>query len=152
MKFKTIGEGATALVTQLQTEMELDRAWQVVGLGRLGSEVAQVVTKEFELPCLEIQVSRTRDELGFLTEPEFILPENLGSKLLICDLGVETGKTAIGVADKLANLDREVVSCFAAIIIPKEVQPRLKMSFDRIVAARTPLIRRNLRWEFDEMG
>lgn len=152
MKFKDISEGAAALVTQLQIEMQLNQTWQVVGLGQLGLDVAHLVSKEFKLPCLEIQVSRTKDEHGFLTEPEFILPDNLGSKLLICDVGVETGKTAIGAAAKLAVLDHEAVACFAAIVIPREVQPRLKMSFDQIVAARTPLIRRDLRWEFEEIG
>lgn len=152
MKFKNINEGAAALIIQLQTQMQLDQTWQVVGLGEQGLEVAQQIAREFKLPYLEVQVSRTKDELGFLSEPEFILPDNLGSKLLICDVGVETGKTAIGIAAKLIELDKRTFTCFAAIVIPREIQPALKLSFNQIVSARTPLIRRDLRWEFEEIG
>ncbi len=150
MKFKNIADGTTGLISALQNQVKLDSSWQVVGLGELGQQVAQQVATEFQLPAVKIEITREKDELGYLAEPIISLPVNLGKQLLLCDVGVETGKTALEVATKLAQQDDDLLTCFAAIVIPVEVQPALKMSFGQVIAARSPLIRRDLRWEFEE--
>ncbi|MBM3690778.1 MAG: phosphoribosyltransferase [Actinobacteria bacterium] len=152
MKIKNFAEGAEHLVAKLSTEVELDSTWQVVSLGDLAIPIAVRIAQELATSTVIVNVSRGKDLNGFLNEPEFVIPENLGKKLLVCDVGVETGKTATQFVGALKASGFQCHLWLVALVIPKEIESLLRQDYQKLISIKSPLVRRELRWEFDEFA
>lgn len=152
MKIKNFAEGTEKLIDKLNAYVEFDLTWQVVALGDISIPIAARIAQELSISAIVVNVSRRKDINGFLTEPEVSIPVNIGNKLLVCDIGVETGKTATQFATELKKRSHEFELWLAALVIPKEIEPILKLNYQKLTSIRTPLIRRGLRWEFDEFA
>lgn len=70
-----------------------------------------------------------------------------GRTVVVVDDGVETGTAALAVGAALRDggVGRAVL---AVPVCPREVQPRLAVRYDDVVAVVQPLVRRSLRWHY----
>lgn len=152
MKFKNFAEATDVLIYELAKAAILNSNWQALAVGEISKNIAAKVAAQFDLAQGVIEVHREVDKLGYVNQLQIQLPEILKPKLLICDLGVETGTTASAIAEILLASDAIDELAIAALVVPKEMLPLLRANFHHVISARSPLIRRSLAWEFEEFA
>ena len=152
MKFKDFADATTVLSKKLKQSLEFDKSWQILAAGVLAQPIGMQLATELGLEVNVAEVTRSFDDHGYQKTPEIKLPQQLSSNLIVCDVGVETGKTASLMAEKLRAALPGRQLALAVLVLPKELEPVIRQSYDQHVAARTPMVRRSLRWEFEEFG
>ena len=152
MKFKNFQDAADQLTIKLIADLELNQTCLLLGIGDFGFAIAQKVAMNLDLNAAKIQVNQTQDEYGYRIIESILIPEFLETKLVICDLGVETGTMAQLVAAELANLNEDLQVYFAAPVIPVEAQADLKSSYNGVISLKNPMVRRALLWEYQQFS
>jgi predicted phosphoribosyltransferase len=152
MKINNFNEGAKQLAIELKVKHDFDKSWQVIQLGKLAQAVAVEVSLALNLELINVDVMRGQDENGFLLEPKISLPDSLGLRLIVCDIGVETGKTAIEFASLVRDKAPQANLALAALVIPLEQVPLLKTQYQTLISIKSPIARRGLHWEFEHFG
>jgi predicted phosphoribosyltransferase len=149
MKFHNFTDAANQLSIKLTENTNYTDQFLVLGVGEYGFQLAQLIAKNLKLNVNKIQVTTTKDEYGYQSDPIILLPELTANQLLVCDIGVETGKVARMIASNLAESAKLAIASFAAPIIPKEAEAMLKLQYQNVISVRNPLTRRALHWEYE---
>jgi predicted phosphoribosyltransferase len=135
------GRALAPLVEALRTPETL-----VVSAG-----VGGLVTGAAVADALGIQVTpltTTRSESGVSVE---IPVDVVGLRVIVVDDGVETGTAARAAAAALREAGAHYI-VLAVPVCPREAEADLQSRFDEVVAVERPLVRRSLRWHYENFA
>lgn len=108
-----------------------------------GVPVAEPIADALGLPVTGARLEREG-------EPRvFDLDDVRGRTVIVVDDGVETGTAArlVGMAARDAGAERVIL---AVPVCPREAEALLVGLYDDIVAVERPLVRRDLRWHYED--
>jgi predicted phosphoribosyltransferase len=118
----------------------LTEADAVVVLHEALLDAIRTVRSDAGLATLE----RSNDGVSVLHAPT-------GQSVVVVDIGVETGTTAMSVATYLREHNAQQLALVAAVI-PRELEPLLRSVYDQRHALVRPLARRALSWHIAELA
>ena len=106
-----------------------------------------VVLGVLEVWPVEVRaLAATRGDDGVTVHPDADLAVR---HVVVLDDGVETGTVARAAARALRDVG--VASATLAVpVCPREAQADLGLRYDRVVAVKRPLVRRDLAWHYDD--
>lgn len=108
-----------------------------------GVPVAEPLADGLQLPLLAAPIDRSGDPtVG-------ALPRLDGRTVIVVDDGVETG-TAARLVGEAARAVGAAYVVLAVPVCPREAQPAMDRVYDEVLALERPLVRRDLRWHYDD--
>ena len=144
MTFLDLADGGRALAPLVEALRTPGTVVVSAGVGGLvtGAAVADALGIEVT------QLTTTRSESGVSVE----IPVDVsGLRVIVVDDGVETGTAAraVGTALREAGASHIVL---AVPVCPRDAEADLRSRFDEIVAVERPLVRRSLRWHYENFA
>jgi predicted phosphoribosyltransferase len=142
--FLDLADGGRALAPLVE-------ALRTPGTVVVSAGVGGLVTGAAVADALGIQVTplaTTRSESGVSVE----IPVDVsGLRVIVVDDGVETGTAARAVGAALREAGARYI-VLAVPVCPREAEADLRSRFDEIVAVERPLVRRSLRWHYENFA
>lgn len=109
-----------------------------------GVPVALAAAQVCGLPVRGLFVER--NDMGVVV---LSLPEVEGLNAIVIDDGVETGTVARAVIGPITEAGAASV-VLAVPVCPREAMADLSRRYDRVLAVKTPMVRRDLAWHFED--
>ena len=109
-----------------------------------GVPVAEPIADELGATIIGVVLDRAGEPR--VTE----LPDIAGRAVVVVDDGVETG-TAARLVGQAARAGHVASLVLAVPVCPREAQASLDAAYDQIIAIERPLVRRDLRWHYDDL-
>lgn len=142
-RFASLGDAGERLVPAVRDRVD---AWIdpcVLAIIPNGVPVAEPLARGLGLPVLAAPLDRSGDPAA---GP---LPRLDGRTAIVVDDGVETG-TAAHLVGEAARAAGAAYLVLAVPVCPREAQPVMERVYDEVIALDRPMVRRDLRWHYDD--
>lgn len=146
-RFRNFADAGAQLETVLHAEVGDVGTWVWCPIAPNGVAVLAGMQVQ-DIPVAPLIVERSDDGAVVLPPPPELIE---GRCAIVVDDGVETGTVARAAAGVLREL-RPATLILAVPVCSREAMADLQHRYDRIVAVDRPLVRRDLRWHYEEMG
>jgi putative phosphoribosyl transferase len=149
MQFQNYSDAGAQLGALVRVNVPTDAPWVFCPVVPHGVAVLDgMASSGWPVPILPLEVERTADGARVAAPPAAQLA---GRCVIVVDDGVETGTVARAAAVSLREI-RPARLVLAVPVCSREAMAQLQHLYDQIVAVDRPLVRRDLRWHYDDMG
>lgn len=142
-RFANLADAGERLVVVLRERVD---AWDdpcLLAIMPNGVPVAERLADGLNLPLLAAPFDRSGEPA---VGP---LPRLAGRTAIVVDDGVETG-TAAALVGEAARAGGAAYVVLAVPVCPREAGPGMERVYDEVIALDRPMVRRDLRWHYDD--